>query len=73
MMMAGSGILSLMGWYIDEKLFGNGTSLILTAGILCSYVLKPFRMGICHGTNERRHGNDGGSEDDRQGTARPSS
>lgn len=38
MMMAGSGILSLMGWFMDEKLFGNGTSLILTAGILCSYV-----------------------------------
>lgn len=38
LMMLGSGILSLMGWFIDEKLFGNGTSLILTAGILCSYV-----------------------------------
>lgn len=38
LMMAGSGILSLMGWFMDEKLFGSGTSLILTAGILCSYV-----------------------------------
>lgn len=38
LMMLGTGILSLMGWYMDERLFGNGTSLILTAGILCSYV-----------------------------------
>lgn len=38
MMMAGTGFLSLMGWYIDERLFGNGTSLILTTGIVCSYV-----------------------------------
>ena len=38
LMVLGSGILSLMGWFMDEKLFGNGTSLILTAGILCSYV-----------------------------------
>lgn len=46
MMMAGSGILSLMGWYIDEKLFGNGTSLILTAGILCSYVSDGTILGM---------------------------
>lgn len=38
LMMTGTGFLSLMGWYMDERLFGNGTSLILTTGILCSYV-----------------------------------
>lgn len=38
LMMAGTGILSLMAWYIDGNLFGNGTSVILTAGILSSYV-----------------------------------
>lgn len=38
LMIFGTGILSLMSWYIDDKLFGNGTSLILTTGILCSYV-----------------------------------
>lgn len=37
LMAAGTGFLSLMCWYIDERLFGNGTSVILTAGILCSY------------------------------------
>lgn len=46
MMMAGTGILSLMGWYIDERLFGNGTSLILTAGILCSYISDGTTAGI---------------------------
>lgn len=46
MMMAGTGFLSLMGWYIDEKLFGNGTSLILTAGILCSYVNDGTTVGV---------------------------
>lgn len=46
MMMLGSGVLSLMGWYIDEKLFGSGTSLILTAGILCSYVSDGTILGM---------------------------
>lgn len=44
-MMGGTGLLSLMGWYIDEKLFGNGTSLILTTGILCSYVSDGTILG----------------------------
>lgn len=46
LMMLGTGILSLMGWYMDEKLFGNGTSLILTAGILCSYVSDATNVGV---------------------------
>lgn len=46
LMMVGTGILSLMGWYIDEKLFGNGSSLILTTGILCSYVSDGTTVGI---------------------------
>lgn len=46
LMMIGTGFLSLMGWYIDEKLFGNGTSLILTAGILCSYVGDGTAVGL---------------------------
>lgn len=46
LMMAGTGILSLMGWYMDEKLFGNGTSLILTTGILCSYVSDAVSVGM---------------------------
>lgn len=46
LMMAGTGILSLMAWYIDERLFGNGTSLILTAGILCSYVNDGTLVGV---------------------------
>lgn len=45
LMMLGTGILSLMGWYIDEKLFGNGTSLILAAGILSSYVGDAVAVG----------------------------
>ncbi len=45
MMMLGTGILSLMGWYMDERLFGNGTSLILTSGILCSYVGDGIAVG----------------------------
>lgn len=36
-MVLGTGMLSGMAWLIDERLFGNGTSLILTAGILSSY------------------------------------
>lgn len=46
LMMCGTGILSLMGWYIDERLFGNGTSLILTTGILCSYVNDGLVFGV---------------------------
>lgn len=45
MMMSGAGFLSLMGWYIDERLFGNGTSLILTTGIVCSYVGDSVILG----------------------------
>lgn len=45
LMMLGTGILSLMGWYIDERLFGNGTSLILTTGILCSYISDGATLG----------------------------
>lgn len=46
LMMLGTGILSLMGWYMDEKLFGNGTSLILTTGILCSYISDGTAVGV---------------------------
>lgn len=46
LMMAGTGILSLMGWYMEERLFGNGTSLILTTGILCSYVSDATTVGV---------------------------
>lgn len=45
-MTTGTGILSLMGWYMDERLFGSGTSLILTAGILCSYVGDAATAGM---------------------------
>lgn len=38
LMTAGTGILSLMAWYMDERLLGYGSSLILTAGILSSYI-----------------------------------
>lgn len=38
LLMLGSGALSLAAWLIDDRFFGNGTSLILTAGILCYYV-----------------------------------
>ena len=45
-MMTGTGFLSLMSWYMDERLFGNGTSMILTAGILCSYVGDGTALGM---------------------------
>ena len=52
-MVLGTGILSGMAWLIDERLFGNGTSLILTAGILSSYagdaVSVAERLSYGHG------------------------
>ena len=52
-MVLGTGILSGMAWLIDEWLFGNGTSLILTAGILSSYagdaVSVAERLSYGHG------------------------
>ena len=36
-MAAGSGMLSALALFIDWRLFGSGTSLILTAGILASW------------------------------------
>ena len=38
LLMLGSCALSLAAWLIDERFFGNGTSLILSAGILSHYV-----------------------------------
>lgn len=52
-MVLGTGMLSGMAWLIDERLFGNGTSLILTAGILSSYagdaVSVAGRLSYGHG------------------------
>lgn len=44
-MVLGTGMLSGMAWLIDERLFGNGTSLILTAGILSSYAGDAAAVG----------------------------
>lgn len=44
-MMIGTFGLSCMGQFIDARLFGNGTSLILVTGILCSYVEDALTLG----------------------------
>lgn len=44
-MLCGSTFLALMGQFIEKNLFGNGTSLILTAGILSSYVGDALSLG----------------------------
>lgn len=45
LMVFGVFILSFMGQYIDDHFFGNGVSLILATGILCSYVGDAVTLG----------------------------
>ena len=44
-MVMGVFVLSYMGQYIDDHFFGNGISLLLACGILCSYVEDAIVLG----------------------------
>lgn len=44
-MVAGVFVLSYLGQFVDDVLFGNGVSLILACGILCSYVGDAMVLG----------------------------